>query len=70
MKYDAEKRGRHDPIIREPSPKFASPTAMKRLTIDVSATLHANFKSICAKRGIKMTDAIRELLEDNFGEAE
>ena len=37
--------------------------------LDVPATLHANVKSLCAKLGVKMTDAIRELLEDKFGEA-
>ena len=70
MKYDTDKRGQHDPVVGERPAKFGSPTAMKRLTIDVPATLHANVKSLCAKRGVKMTDAIRELLEDKFGEAE
>ena len=70
MKYDDEKRTAHDPMIRERLSRFGSPTAMKRLTIDVPAPLHANVKSICAKRGVKMADAIRELLEDRFGEAD
>jgi predicted DNA binding CopG/RHH family protein len=39
---------------------------MKRLTIDVSATLHARIKSQCALKGVKMNDAIRELLEKYF----
>ena len=70
MKYGADKHSPHDPMVRERPARFGSPTAMKRLTIDVPATLHANVKSLCAKRGVKMTDAIRELLEDKFGEAE
>ncbi|TVR96504.1 MAG: hypothetical protein EA406_11795 [Rhodospirillales bacterium] len=40
--------------------------AMKRLTIDVPADLHARIKSQCALRGVKMADAIRELLEQQF----
>lgn len=43
---------------------------MKRLAGDIPAALHANVKSICAKQGVEMTDAIRELLEDRFGKAE
>ena len=70
MKYDSDQRTPHDPMVRERPAKFGGPATMKRLTIDVPATLHANVKSLCAKRGVKMTDAIRELLEDKFGEAE
>ena len=40
--------------------------AMKRLTIDVSTSLHARIKSQCALRGVKMADEIRELLEKHF----
>mgnify|MGYP003586540922 FL=1 len=39
---------------------------MKRLTIDVSASLHARIKSQCAIRGVKMADEVRELLEKHF----
>ena len=42
---------------------------MKRLTIDVPASLHARVKSQCALRGVKMTDEIRALLEKHFPEA-
>jgi hypothetical protein len=42
------------------------PEAMKRLTIDVSASLHARIKSQCAIRGVKMADEVRELLEKHF----
>lgn len=38
----------------------------KRLTIDVPASLHARIKSQCALRGVKMADAVRELLEQHF----
>ena len=39
---------------------------MKRLTIDVPASLHARIKSQCALRGAKMADEVRELLEKHF----
>ena len=41
---------------------------MKRLTIDVSAELHSAIKVDCARKGIKMADAIRDLLASEFGE--
>lgn len=40
--------------------------AMKRLTIDVSVSLHTRIKSQCALRGVKMADEVRELLEKHF----
>lgn len=39
---------------------------MKRLTIDIPGDLHTRIKSQCALKGVKMADAIRELLEQNF----
>lgn len=39
---------------------------LKRLTIDVPATLHRRIKSQCADRGLKMADEIRELLDKHF----
>ena len=50
-----------------PSPK---PVVMKRLTIDVPATLHAQIKMQCARDGVKMADVIREMLNKRFGDAE
>lgn len=70
MKYGAGKKSQRNPMVREGSPKFGVPGAMKRLTIDVPAELHANVKAGCARRGVKMSDAIRDLLERNFGETE
>lgn len=35
---------------------------MKRLTIDIPASLHREIKAQCAQRGAKMADEIRELL--------
>jgi hypothetical protein len=39
----------------------------KRLTIDVTESLHKRIKAQCAMRGTKMADVIRELLEKEFG---
>jgi hypothetical protein len=39
---------------------------MKRLTIDIPERLHTRVKSQCAKRGAKMADEIRALLEAHF----
>lgn len=43
--------------------------AIKRLTIDIPASLHSRIKSQCALQGSKMADEIRILLEDRFPEA-
>jgi hypothetical protein len=45
-----------------------SPEAMKRLTIDLPASLHTRVKVACAQRGVKMADEIRRLLEEKFPE--
>jgi hypothetical protein len=39
---------------------------IKRLTIDLPASLHKRVKSGCAMRGVKMADEIRRLLEEHF----
>lgn len=51
----------------EPAPAPAEP--MKRFTIDVPLTLHTRIKIECARRGLKMADAIRELLEREFAKS-
>ena len=43
------------------------PEAMKRLTIDVSASLHRAIKAQCAMRGTKIADEVRELLLQKYG---
>lgn len=79
MKYDSKSKSRksvHDSsnrgwVVREESPVFGVNSGeMKRLTIDVPASLHANIKAGCARQGIKMADAIRELLVEQFGNTE
>ena len=37
-----------------------------RFTIDVPVELHRRVKAECARRGVKMADMVRELLERKF----
>jgi hypothetical protein len=39
---------------------------IKRMTFDISESLHRRIKSQCAIKGVKMADEIRDLLERNF----
>jgi len=47
--------------IEEPKPE-----EMKRLTFDISESLHRRIKSQCAVKGVKMADELRGLLEERF----
>jgi len=42
---------------------------MKRLTIDIPASLHRTIKAQCADRGTKISDEVRELLLQKYGKA-
>jgi hypothetical protein len=42
---------------------------MKRLTIDISESLHRKIKAQCAMRGTKIVDEVRELLLQKYGKA-
>lgn len=42
---------------------------MKRLTLDLSADLHARIKMQCAQEGRKMADVLRDILEQHFSQA-
>jgi hypothetical protein len=42
---------------------------MKRLTIDISESLHRQIKSQCAMNGTKIADEVRELLMNRYGNA-
>ena len=57
---------KHGRTLRKRPPAYRVP-AMKRLTIDVPVDLHSAIKVSCAHRGVKMADAIREILKDAFG---
>jgi len=69
MKYD-DKEGQKISAVREPPLGFDSATNMKRLTIDISVDLHSAIKVECARRGIMMSDAIRDILNEKFGKVE
>ena len=42
---------------------------MKRLTLDIPASLHAEIKSQCAQRGHKIVDELRALLQEKYGKS-
>lgn len=44
-----------------------APQAMKRLTIDVPASLHRAIKTQCVLRGTTIADEVRELLLQKYG---
>jgi|GEM_PF-878516 hypothetical protein len=52
----------------EAAPEASEP--MKRLTIDVPASLHRRIKVACALNGVKIADEVRALLEAKFGDVE
>lgn len=47
----------------------ASAGKMKRLTLDIPEELHRAIKTICAMRGTKIADELRELLAQKYGKA-
>ncbi|CAN7691132.1 plasmid partition protein ParG [Rhizobium sp. LjRoot30] len=49
-------------VIAMPAPT----ETVKRLTIDMPESLHRRIKFQCISRGLKMSDAIRELLDREF----
>jgi hypothetical protein len=57
-------RGSDAPAVVDAPAMPEEPT--KRLTLDIPESLHARVKSQCAKRGKKMIDEIRILLETHF----
>lgn len=67
MKYDAKTSRKTRAVRERPAGEYEAPVAMKRLTIDVSADLHSAIKVDCARRRIKMADAIRDILKNEFG---
>jgi hypothetical protein len=52
------------------TPVTAAAVPMKRLTIDLEATQHTRFKTLCAQHGLKMADELRRLLEHRIAEIE
>lgn len=58
-------------VQNRPAEQAAAVTGepMKRLTIDVPASLHTRIKVSCTLRGRKIADELRELLDKHFPEA-
>jgi hypothetical protein len=50
----------------EPAIAIAPTQPMKRLNIDVAADLHTRLKLECTKRGLKIADVLRDVLEREF----
>jgi len=55
-------------LVAARAPAPAASEAMKRFTIDVPIALHTRIKTECARRGVKMADVLREMLEKEFPE--
>ena len=51
---------------REVSQDEVKQEKMKRLTIDVTESLHKAIKRACADRGTKIADEVRELLREKY----
>ena len=58
-----------DAWVSDPAKSTAPAPAseMKRLTIDIPASLHRKVKVACATEGVKMADVVRELLVQRYG---
>lgn len=64
---DAPKESIVEELLKE-EPKEPK-EAQKRLTIDISVSLHTKLKADCAMRGRKMADEIRDLLIEKYGKS-
>ena len=54
---------------REPEERVSSPKEpMKRFTIDVPVALHRRVRAACARRGLRPSSVLRDLLEREFPE--
>jgi predicted DNA binding CopG/RHH family protein len=51
-----------------PAAASAPVERMKRLTIEVPESLHTRVKVGCAKKGLKISDEVREMLSERFPE--
>lgn len=60
--------GANNPEAAGDGTATAAPEPLKRLTLDIPATLHTRIKSQCALRGVKMVEEIRLVLENHFVE--
>lgn len=61
---------KHEPVAADAwveSRSSEEPVKMKRLTIDISESMHRRIKSQCAINGTKIADEVRELLMQKYG---
>jgi hypothetical protein len=70
MKYDKHAPQNDPATVQEQPLGYLVKAEMKRLTIDVPVNLHTAIKVECARKGTKMADAIRDILEKEFGKSE
>jgi hypothetical protein len=59
--------GADDFVNRKPEAAPAEP--MKRLTIDIPESLHTKMKLACVADRKKMSEAVREMLDERWGTA-
>lgn len=60
-----ESRGRGVEPTPE-APPAPKPEPVKRLTVEIPASLHARVKAGCAAKGVKISDEVRAWLEREF----
>ena len=53
-------------VAAAPARRVEAAFTLKRLTIDIPEPLHRRIKVACARRGAKMADEIRRLLEERY----
>lgn len=61
-----ESRGRGVEPTPETPPPPPKAEAVKRLTVEIPASLHARVKAGCAAKGVKISDEVRAWLEREF----
>ena len=73
VQIGAKPTSKHAPVAAdawvESRAPAEGPEPMKRLTIDVPASLHRAIKTQCAARGTKIADEVRELLLQKYGQS-
>jgi len=70
MIYDKYPSKNESLAVQDHPFRYLAKPEMKRLTIDVPIDLHTAIKVKCARKGVKMADAIRDILESEFGKSE
>jgi len=53
-------------VAQRTTPEAQPSERLQRLTVDIPFSLHRRLKVACAKRGTKISDEIRSLLEQHY----